>query len=101
MQFPQVGPEAVLGIELNTYAAELARVVIWIGHIQWMLDNGFAYAAIPSSSRSDNIRVPRTPSSTSRTGASPRSRVAGADVIVGNPPFLGGKLMRATWATAT
>jgi len=29
MQLPEVGPEAVLGIELNSYAAELARVVIW------------------------------------------------------------------------
>ena len=29
MQLPEVGPEAVLGIELNSYAAELAWVVIW------------------------------------------------------------------------
>jgi len=28
MQLPEIGPEAVLGIELNSYAAELARVVI-------------------------------------------------------------------------
>jgi hypothetical protein len=26
MQIPQIGPEAVLGIEINAYAAELARV---------------------------------------------------------------------------
>lgn len=32
-----VGPEAVLGIELNPYAAELARLTVWIGEIQWML----------------------------------------------------------------
>ena len=35
--FPMVGPENVLGIELNPYAAELARVTVWIGEIQWML----------------------------------------------------------------
>jgi type II restriction/modification system DNA methylase subunit YeeA len=39
--FPSIGPEAVLGIELNTYAAELARVSVWIGEIQWMRRNGF------------------------------------------------------------
>ena len=46
MQLPQVGPEAVRGIELNSYAAELARVVIWIGEIQWMLSNGFDLAGL-------------------------------------------------------
>jgi hypothetical protein len=34
-EFPQVGPEAALGLEVNPYAAELARVSVWIGHIQW------------------------------------------------------------------
>ena len=37
--FPTIGPEAVLGIELNPYAAELARVSVWIGEIQWMRRN--------------------------------------------------------------
>ena len=40
-EFPRIGPEAVLGIELNPYAAELARVSVWIGEIQWMRRNGF------------------------------------------------------------
>ena len=39
--FPEVGPEAVLGIEVNPYAAELARVSVWIGHIQWARRNGY------------------------------------------------------------
>jgi len=47
MQLPEVGPASVLGIEVNSYAAELARVVIWIGQIQWMLTNGFAYERDP------------------------------------------------------
>ena len=29
--FPHVGPEAVHGIEINPYAAELAQVTVWIG----------------------------------------------------------------------
>ncbi len=45
--FPRVGPESVLGIELNPYAAELARVSVWIGEIQWMRRNGFDAAKNP------------------------------------------------------
>jgi hypothetical protein len=45
--FPRVGPECVLGIELNPYAAELARVSVWIGEIQWMRRNGFPAATNP------------------------------------------------------
>ena len=32
------GPANVEGIEINAYAAELARVSVWIGEIQWLLD---------------------------------------------------------------
>lgn len=45
--FPRVGPECVFGIELNPYAAELARVSVWIGEIQWMRRNGFEAARDP------------------------------------------------------
>jgi hypothetical protein len=41
-QFPAIGPENLLGIEINPFAAELARVSLWIGEIQWMLNHGFA-----------------------------------------------------------
>ena len=54
-QFPGVGPEAVLGIEINPYAAELARVTIWIGEIQWMLNHGFAYRRNPVLRPLDSI----------------------------------------------
>jgi hypothetical protein len=40
--FPAVGPEAVIGIEINAYAAELARLTVWIGEIQWMLGHGYS-----------------------------------------------------------
>ena len=39
--FPTVGPANVKGIEINAYAAELVRVSVWIGEIQWMRRNGF------------------------------------------------------------
>ncbi len=34
---PRVGPEAVMGIEINPYAAELARLTVWITELQWQL----------------------------------------------------------------
>lgn len=93
--FPQIGPHVVHGIEVNDYAAELARVTIWIGEIQWMLSHGFAYRINPILQPLESIECrdavldfsdPETPSEP----AWPE-----ADVIVGNPPFLGGKLLRA------
>jgi hypothetical protein len=41
------GPANVLGIELNEYAAELARVTVWIGELQWRLDHGYAFKTNP------------------------------------------------------
>ena len=45
--FPVVGPQCVKGIEINLFAAELARVSVWIGEIQWMMRNGFDAARNP------------------------------------------------------
>ena len=42
-----VGPANVKGIEKNAYAAELARVSVWIGEIQWMRRNGYTGADDP------------------------------------------------------
>ena len=95
MQFPEVGPQAVLGIELNPYAAELARVVIWIGEIQWMLANGFAYARDPILRPLDNIECRDAVLDLSDPENPREPEWPEATVIVGNPPFLGGKLLRA------
>ena len=46
-EFPRIGPESVKGIEINPYAAELARVSVWIGEIQWMRRNGFGVCRNP------------------------------------------------------
>jgi type II restriction/modification system DNA methylase subunit YeeA len=89
--FPQVGPEAVLGIELNPYAAELARVSVWIGEIQWMRANGFEASRNPILRPLDTIEcrdAVLTPEGTAADWPE-------ADVVVGNPPFLGNKKMIA------
>ena len=56
--FPEIGPANVKGIELNPYAAELARVSVWIGEIQWMRRNGFGEARDPILKPLDHHRVP-------------------------------------------
>lgn len=87
--FPQIGPEVVLGIELNAYAAELARVSVWIGEIQWMRRNGFEAARNPilqSLNTIENRDAVLNPDGT-------RAEWPKADAVVGNPPFLGNKKM--------
>ncbi|MBV5308111.1 DNA methyltransferase [Chromatium okenii] len=89
--FPKVGPENVLGIELNIYAAELARVTVWIGEIQWMLNHGFSLAKNPIL-KTINI-IDQRDAVVNADGSEPNWPTA--DVIVGNPPFLGGSKKRS------
>jgi type II restriction/modification system DNA methylase subunit YeeA len=88
--FPRVGPECVLGIELNPYAAELARVSVWIGEIQWMRRNGFDAAKNPILRNLDTIECRDAVLNEDGTETSWPT----ADVIIGNPPFLGAKVMK-------
>ncbi|MGE6710645.1 class I SAM-dependent DNA methyltransferase [Hyphomonas sp. NPDC076881] len=89
--FPRVGPEAVKGIEINPYAAELARVSIWIGEIQWMRANGFEASRDPILKSLNNIECRDAVLNPDGT----RAEWPEADVVVGNPPFLGDKKMNA------
>jgi len=87
--FPRTGPENVLGIELNPFAAELARVSVWIGEIQWMRRNGFDAAKNPILRPLDTIECRDAVLNEDGT----RAEWPAADVVVGNPPFLGNKKM--------
>ena len=49
------GPHNVLGIELNEYAAELARVTVWIGELQWRLAHGYPFKTNPVLEPLDHI----------------------------------------------
>ena len=87
--FPSVGPANVKGIELNAYAAELARVSVWIGEIQWMRRNGFPGSRQPVLDSLETIEC--RDAIITLEGGEPDWPAA--DVIIGNPPFLGGKLL--------
>jgi len=92
-QIPQIGPEAVLGIELNAYAAELARVTIWIGQIQWMVGHGLG-RDIPVLKRLDHIETRDALLDWTDPTRPREAEWPAAEFIVGNPPFLGNRLLR-------
>ncbi len=89
-QMDVTGPHNVLGIEINGYAAELARVTVWIGELQWRIQRGYGFKLNPVLDALDHIEC--------------RDAVLGedgqeaawpvADAVVGNPPFVGDKKMR-------
>ncbi len=87
--FPEIGPANVKGIEINAYAAELARVSVWIGEIQWMRRNGFLESRDPILKPLDTIEC--RDAILEEDGGEPAWPQA--DVVIGNPPFLGGKLL--------
>jgi type II restriction/modification system DNA methylase subunit YeeA len=91
----QVNPAQLYGIEINVYAQELASVVVWIGYIQWLHDNGFGVPPSPILQRLHNIRHMDAVLTHDEDGQPVEPEWPEADVLTGNPPFLGGKRMRS------
>ena len=129
------GPHNVLGIELNEYAAELARVTVWIGELQWRTAHGYEFKTNPVLESLDHIECrdallsfaapgveatqesgvrsefmrdasPKAATVVRNSALTPVSGAAGAmqaieatwpkaNVVIGNPPFLGDKKMRS------
>ena len=93
--FPSVSPDQVHGIEIHSFAHELAQTTVWIGHIQWLRDNGFGVPTAP---------ITEAPSHDHRNGLDPglrrerqsgRARVAGGRCDCrGIRRFWGGKRLR-------
>ncbi|MHB8148658.1 MAG: class I SAM-dependent DNA methyltransferase [Desulfobulbia bacterium] len=102
----QTGPNNILGLEINEYAAELARTTVWIGDIQWCRRNGRDIVRNPILRSLDSIEhrdalleIPPNPpllkgGATAGSGGICEAIWPKADVIVGNPPFLGGSKKR-------
>ena len=111
---PEVGVHQLRAIEINPYAYELAQVTVQIGYLQWRRDNGFDNDRSPVLQNLDGflnedaLLVPHYHSKAKTL----KEAQAGehteddslkfyterewpeCDVLVGNPPFLGDKLMR-------
>jgi len=84
------GVKNVHGIELNAYAAELARLTVWIGEIQWMLRHGVQPTKNPILQPLQTIEC--RDAVLNDDGTEPEWPTV--DAIIGNPPFLGDKKMR-------
>ncbi len=111
-RLPELGPEVLRGIELNVYAAELARVSIWVGELQWQIDHGYGVARNPilkplASIENRDALLSGPPLTSGGEGLGVRGELTSdgqtrpteapwpdAEFIVGNPPFLGGSLLR-------
>jgi type II restriction/modification system DNA methylase subunit YeeA len=111
---PQVTVPQLQAIEINPYAFELAQVSVQIGYLQWRRDNGFDNDRTPvlqnldGFQNEDALLVPHFRNKAKTLKEAQAGEHAGddalkfyterdwpeADVIVSNPPFLGGKLIR-------
>ncbi|MFG1340262.1 class I SAM-dependent DNA methyltransferase [Xanthobacter autotrophicus] len=102
-----VDPHQFLGMELNPRAAAIAELVLWIGHLQWYVRTRGGLPSDPILKAFRNIQA--KDAVLTWEGYPSRRWVEGketfpdpqvpdwpkADFIVGNPPFIGGKDLRA------
>jgi type II restriction/modification system DNA methylase subunit YeeA len=92
--FPSVSPAQLHGIEINEFAHELAQATIWIGYIQWLHDNGFGMQSKPILKPLDTVLLMDAILTYDEKGHAVEPNWPETDVIIGNPPFLGGKRLR-------
>lgn len=106
---PGVDPSQLYGIEINEYAHDLAQMTVWIGWLQWIHVNGFGFPDDPVlRPLSNNIRLMdaivnaaplpghgQAEESGKDAASTPQEpEWPNVDFIIGNPPFLGGKMLR-------
>ncbi len=92
--FPEVNPTQLYGIEKDEYAHELAQATVWIGYLQWLHENGYGFPSEPILKPLDNIQLMDAILAFDADGKPVEPEWPAADVIVGNPPFLGGNKIR-------
>lgn len=102
-----VDPHQFLGIEVNPRAAAIAELVLWIGHLQWHFRNKGIAPSEPILKAFHNIEnrdavllwdgypMPKVVDGAETYPNPRRPKWPDADYIVGNPPFVGGKDIRA------
>jgi len=102
-----VDPHQFLGMELNPRAAAIAELVLWIGHLQWHFRNRGVAPSEPILKAFHNIQcmdavllwdgypLPKVVDGKEAYPNPRRPKWPDADYIVGNPPFVGGKDIRA------
>ena len=86
---PEVSPAQCYGIELNEYASDLARTALWIGHLQWLIENGHQYNLEPVLGTLNTIQCRDAIIDRTDPERPVEPEWPATDYIVGNPPFLG------------
>ncbi len=92
--FRKVDPSQLYGLEIDPYASELAQLTVWIGYLQWMHFNGYLGQDRPLLKPLNNIRQQDAILAEDDAGNPVEPEWPECDVIIGNPPFLGGKRQR-------
>jgi hypothetical protein len=102
-----VDPHQFLGLEINPRAAAIAELVLWIGYLQWHFRTKGAAPEEPILRAFKNIQVknavltwdgepvPKIVDGKESYPNARRPEWPTAEFIVGNPPFIGGKDIRA------
>ena len=91
-----VGPKQFHGIEVSIFAVELTSMVVWIGYLQWTLANGPGNVQTPILEKLDTIVL--HDALINDDGS--EYEWPNVDYVIGNPPFLGGKLLRSSLGDA-
>jgi type II restriction/modification system DNA methylase subunit YeeA len=89
-----VSPTQLFGIETEFYAHELASIVVWIGFLQWKHEHSIQEDREPILEKLSNIEHGDAILRYDAEGKPYEPDWPKAEFIVGNPPFLGGKLLR-------
>lgn len=112
LQGHSVDPHQFLGLEVNPRAAAIAELVLWIGHIQLHFRNNGSAPREPILEAFHNIQcmdalllwdgypMPKVIDGKEAYPHPRRPDWPEADYIVGNPPFVGGKDIRARMGSA-
>ncbi|MFC0243752.1 class I SAM-dependent DNA methyltransferase [Rhodopseudomonas telluris] len=102
-----VDPQQFLGLEINPRAAAIAELVLWIGYLQWhfRIKGGPPEEPILQAFRNikvknavldwDGAPLPKVVRGKETYPNPRRPEWPAAEFIVGNPPFIGGKDIRA------
>ena len=86
---PEVSPEQFHGIEIDSYASDLARTALWIGHLQWSMENGYRHDQEPVLGSLNTIECRDAIIDLTDPENPKEAQWPAVDYIVGNPPFLG------------
>lgn len=89
----RIGPQNMLGIDIDPFAADLTRMSLWIGYIQWNIERNIDTTRDPVLGRAEQIECRDAILAEDEDGNPIPAEWPEAEFVVGNPPFLGGKLM--------